>query len=101
MQDVAFFWHQVWQSAGRPLNTGLHQMMKKTRNVFHMQAKKCQRAEEKIRKNKLLNACLTGEGNIFSEIKSMRKTKPIVANSIDGVTENIPEHFKSIYSDLF
>ena len=101
LRDVAFFWHQVWQSAGRQLNTGLHQMMKKTRNVFHMQAKKCQRAEEKIRKNKLLNACLTGEGNIFSEIKSMRKTKPIVANSIDGVTENIPEHFKSIYSDLF
>ena len=101
LRDNAFFWHQVWQSPGRPLQTGLHQIMKKTRNVFHMQVKKCQRAEEKIRKNKLLNACLTGDGNIFREIKATRKTKPKVANSIDGVTENIPEHFKDIYSDLF
>ena len=101
LRDIAFFWHQVWQSAGRPLNTGLHQMMKKTRNIFHMQAKKCRKAEDKIKKNKLLQACLSGEGNIFSEIKAMRKTKQVVANSIDGVTENVSEHFRGIYRDLF
>ena len=66
-----------------------------------MQAKKCRRAEESIKKNKLLQACLNGEGNIFTEIKAMRKTKKVVANSIDGVNENISEHFKDIYSDLF
>ena len=33
--------------------------------------------------------------------KIPEETKPIVANSLDGVTENIPEHFKTIYSDLF
>ena len=48
-RDIAFFWHQVWQSAGRPLNTGLHQIMKKTRNVFHMQTRKCRKAEEQIK----------------------------------------------------
>ena len=101
LREVAYFWHQVWQSAGRPLNTGLHQMMKKTRNIFHMAAKKCRRAEEKISKNKLLQACISGEGNIFKEIKAMRKTKQVVANSIDGVTDNISEHFKNIYSELF
>ena len=74
LREVAYFWHQVWQSAGRPLNTGLHQMMKKTRNIYHMAAKKCRRAEENIRKNKLLQACISGEGNIFTEIKAMRKT---------------------------
>ena len=101
LREVAYFWHQVWQSAGRPLNTGLHQMMKKTRNIFHMQAKKCRKTEDKIKKNKLLQACLSGEGNIFSEIKAMRKTKQVVANSIDGVTENVSEHFRGIYRDLF
>ena len=101
LREVAYFWHQVWQSAGRPLNTGLHQMMKKTRNIYHMAAKKCRRAEENTRKNKLLEACISGEGNIFTEIKAMRKTKQVVANSIDGVTDNISEHFKNIYSDLF
>ena len=48
-------------------------MMKKTRNVFHLQAKKCKRSDEKIKKNKLLNACLTGECNILSQIKYIRK----------------------------
>ena len=67
LRDVAFFWHQVWQSAGRPLNSGLHQMMKKTRNIYHMQAKKCQRARENIKKNKLLNACLTGDRDKSNE----------------------------------
>ena len=101
LRETAYFWHQIWQSAGRPINTELHQIMKKTRNIFHMAAKKCRRAEEKIKKNKLLQACISGEGNIFQEIKAMRKTKQLVANSIDGETDNIAEHFKNIYSDLF
>ena len=29
-RDKALFWHSVWQSAGRPLNTELHKIMKKT-----------------------------------------------------------------------
>ena len=31
----------------------------------------------------------------------MRKTRQVVANSIDGVVENIPDHFRNIYSGLF
>ena len=31
----------------------------------------------------------------------MRKTKGLVANSIDGVKENVPDHFKEIYSKLY
>ena len=101
LRDNAFFWHKVWQSAGRPLNTDLHRLMKKTRNIYHMQAKKCRKREEIIRKNKLLDACLNGNGNLFKEIKSMRQTKQIVATSIDGETANVPNHFKNIYSKLF
>ena len=66
--------------------------------------KKCKRAEGQIRRNKLLNACLNkgDDGvDIFAEIKSLRKCKPVVATSIDGVTDQIPEHFKSIYSQLY
>ena len=49
-----------------------------------------------IKKSKLLNACLNGNGELFKEIKSMRKSKPKVAESIDGVNKNIPEHFRNI-----
>ena len=63
--------------------------------------KKCQRAEKTIKKTKLLDACLNGDGNLFKEIKKIRKTKVVVADKIDGVTEDIPSHFASIYKELF
>ena len=38
---------------------------------------------------------------IFEEVKKLRKCKPVVANSIDGVTEKIPSHFAGIYQHLY
>ena len=51
--------------------------------------------------HKLLDACLNGGGDLFKEIKSIRKTKQVVANTIDGVAEKMPDHFKDIYSGLY
>ena len=48
-----------------------------------------------------MDAYLNGNGDIFKEIMSMRKTEQVVATSIDGETENVPNHFKDIYSKLF
>ena len=39
---------------------------------FPMQAKKYRKAKDKGKKNKLLQACLSGVGHIFSEIKAMK-----------------------------
>ena len=100
-RDDTFFWHQVWSSAGRPLNTQLHTIMKRTRNLFHFQYRKCKKAEMLIKKNKLLDACINGNGNIFTEIKKLRKSKPVVATCMDGVSKDIPGHFKNIFSDLY
>ena len=36
-KDKAYFWHQVWKSAGCPLNTELHKLMEKTINQYHME----------------------------------------------------------------
>ena len=100
-KEKAYFWHSIWKSAGRPLNTNLHKIMKKTRNVYHMEFKKCQKAEITIKKSRLLDACLNGNGDLFKEIKSMRKTNPTIADTIDGVSDDIPNHFRSIYSELY
>ena len=35
------------------------------------------------------------------EIKKMRKSSPVVASSMDGVKENVEEHFKDIYKHLY
>ena len=88
-RDNSQFWHSVWCSARRPLNTELHQIMKRTRNIYHYQIKKCKKAEDSIRRNKLLDACINGNGDIFKEIKTLRKCKPEVSSSMDGKRENI------------
>ena len=100
-REKAYFWHQVWLSADKPLNTELHRIMKKTRNAYHFQYRKCKKAEIIIIKNKLLDACINGNGDIFTEIKKLRKSKPIVATSMDGVKDDIPGHFKNIFKDIY
>ena len=100
-RENALFWSQVWKSAGRPINTELHKIMKRTKNIFHYQVRKCKKAEDFIKRNKLLDACINGNGNIFAEIKKMRKSKPVVATSMDNENEDIPNHFKEIYCKLY
>ena len=100
-KENAYFWHQVWQSADKPINTQLHTIMKKTRNKYHYQIRKCKKAENAVRRNRLLDACLNGNGDIFKEIKSLRKSSPVVASSMDGKNEKVEEHFKEIYEDLY
>ena len=77
--------------------------MRRTKNLFHYQVKKCKKAENQIRKQKLLPAELDPDSNVdlFKEIKSMRKTKATSANNIDDQTEDIEEHFAGIYGTLF
>ena len=50
---------------------------------------------------KLLSACLGEGGDLFKEIKALRKSDPVIATSMDGATENIPDHFGGIYSQLY
>ena len=100
-RDNAYFWSQIWKSAGKPQNCELHRIMKRTRNLYHYQYKKCKKSEEMIKRNKLLNACLNSDKDLFEEIKKMRRTNEVVASSMDGKTEDIPGHFKEIYSQLY
>ena len=43
--------------------------VKKSRNIYHYQANKCKKDEHFIKRDKLLNACVNGSSDIFSEIK--------------------------------
>ena len=75
--------------------------MTRTRNQYHFQYKKCKEAEDKIKRSKILSACIGEGGDLFKELKALRKSTPTVANSIDGVSDNIPDHFGSLYSKLY
>ena len=100
-RDNAHFWSQVWKSAGKPINTVLHRIMKRSRNVYHYQYRKCEKSEETIKKNKLLDACLNGDGDLFEQIKLHRKSGQVVSTTMDGIDNDIPGHFKNIYSNLY
>ena len=66
-----------------------------------MMVRKCLKSEENMKRNKHINGCFGGDGNIFEEIKKMRKTKQIVTTSIDGEKKDIVGHFGDIYSKLY
>ena len=75
-KESALFWHQVWDSADRPLNTELHRIMKRTRNLYHYNIRKCKKTENIIARNKLLDSCLNGNGDLFKEIRTSGNLKP-------------------------
>ena len=103
-REDALFWHSIWISAGRPINTVLHTVMKRTRNKYHYAIRFVKKQESEIRKNKLLQDCLGGKVNdILKQIKSSRKNKSDCSKNIDGVSgvKNIASHFQNIYKDIY
>ena len=103
-RDDSLFWHSVWVSAGRPLNTVLHQVMRSTRHKYHYAIRKVRNVEKEIRKDKMLQDSLNGKVNdILKHIKSLRKTNKGYVNNIDGVrgSEEIASHFSDIYKDIY
>ena len=69
--------------------------------MYHYVLRKRLKSEENVKKSKLLSACVGDGGDLFEEIKKLRKTKRTIATSIDGQKENIADHFGNIYSKLY
>ena len=101
VKDNAHFWHSVWVSAGKPLNNTLHTIMKKTRNQYHLVLRKKKRIIERLKRNKMLNSCIENDGNIFKEIKRMRKCHQAPATTIDDVSDDIPAYMAEKYEKLY
>ena len=74
--------------------------MKRTRNIYYFQYRKCKQAEDMFIKSKLLDACINGNGDIFAEIKKLRKSKPMIATNMDGEKDDIPGHFQNIFKEI-
>ena len=100
-KEKALFWHAIWQSAGRPINTELHRIMKRTRNVYHLHIRKNKKMAQTLKRNALLEACISDKGDIFEVIKAQRKAAHTVSTMIDGVNTNIESHFANIYKQLY
>ena len=44
---------------------------------------------------------MNGGGDLFKQIKKMRNCKPIVATSMDGVKNDIKDHFKNRFEAVY
>ena len=82
-------------------NGQLNILMRRTRNIYHLQIRKMKRIQHRIKRNTLLNACLNNNGDLFKEIKKQRKCKKTIATSIDGHQDNIPIYFAKKYKTLY
>ena len=100
-KDNALFWNSIWISCGKPIGTEVHNIMKRTRNKYHFQIRKCKQMADHLCKSKLLAACNDSSKDIFDEIKKIRKCKPTTATIIDGVNEDIENYFGEAYSNLY
>ena len=100
-REKACFWSAVWKSAGKPQDTELHKVMKRARNIYHLHIRKSRRAAELLKKNSLLEACISDRGDIFKEIRKLRRASPATTAAIDGVTSNIESHFADVYDKLY
>ena len=100
-RDKALFWHSVWQSAGRPLNTDFHKIMEKNRNLYHFQIRKNKKMTEILKRNTLLDACINNNGNIFDIIRKQRQTTPSVPGMIDGISVDMETYFARLYGELY
>ena len=100
-REKALFWNAVWKSAGKPKDTELHKVMKRARNIYHFHIRKSRRAAELLKKNALLDACISDQGDIFKEIRKLRRAPPTQTAAIDGVTSNIESRFAQVYEKLY
>ena len=102
-KDESVFWYSIWWSAGKP-NTGeLYQIMRHTKNQFRYAKRRCENATEGIKRDKFIQACLSGEKDLLSELKKMKHTRRHMSSKIDGHSKDtdIANHFKDIYEALY
>ena len=94
------FWHSVWISAGRPINTELHRIMKRSRNAYHFQIRKNKKLAENLKKNAFLNACINNNEDIFKLIRKERATTTSVPTTMDGVSMDIENQYINRANEL-
>ena len=65
----AVFWHGVWQSADRPRQGELKNLMTRTRNQYHYAVRRVKKMANSIRARRLLEASEKSSCALFAEMK--------------------------------
>ena len=94
LKDEANFWYLEWRSAGKERSGFLYDNMRFSRNKFRYSKRKVLNAAEALKRDKFLEAALTGDKDFFEELKKLKGGAPKVASKVDGYTDadSIADH---------
>ena len=101
--NEAKFWFQVWHSSNKPQHGDLYQNMRISRRNFKAAKRRCLNAEESIKREKFVEACINGDKDMFEELKKLKGRANSCTTKIDGKNkpDEIADRFKEIYSELY
>jgi hypothetical protein len=73
------------------------------KNQFRYAKRKCINASEQIKRDRFIESCLSGDCDLFNELRKFKGTPQKLISKIDGHTdsETITDHLKSIYEKLY
>ena len=71
-KEQAEFWNFSWEEAGKPRNGGVFCVMKHTKAQFHYAIRRCKRAANEVSNDKWVECLISGERDLFEEIKRNR-----------------------------
>ena len=102
-KEKSDFWNWIWRDSGKPLNCELHNLMKRSRAQYHFAIRRCKNAATEIRNDKLIEAVISGDTDLFDVIKKYRKSKKEVATVVDENvgSKSIADHFGNQYKNLY
>ena len=65
--------------------------------------RRCLNASEAISRHRFLESCLSGDKDLFIELKKFKGTPQNVASRIDGKTDpvSIADHLKGLFENLY
>ena len=102
----AVFWHGVWQSADRPRQGELKNLMTRTRNQYHYAVRRVKKMANSIRARRLLEASEKSSCALFAEMKKINgkgKGSGALPDTVGGVSgeDQVVEEFRKVYSTLY
>ena len=102
-KEQAEFWNFLWVEAGKPSAGEVFSIMKQTRSQYHYAVRRCKKAAQKLKDDKLVECLLNGDKDLFSEVRKSRSLRKECATIIDGNlgAESISNHFKNQYETLY
>ena len=104
-RDDSIFWHNLWQSAGRPNKGVLFSIMTRTRNKYHYVVRRVKKQVDHIGAKNILEASEKGDVHLLKEMKNLKSSKSTASlpESVEDADnpEDIVNKFRTVYSTLY